>query len=99
MKKSSKFKLITDGELSVSLVDNIYPNDYKIGNGKGYRMLVFGGKTTAEVRGRSVRYVRIYKHKQVPAGRCNCSICQWRRRQSVERKAKMMNEKAKALED
>ena len=99
MKKSTKVKLITDGELSVSLVDNKYPNGYKIGKGKGYRMLVFDDKITAEVRGRSVHYVRIYKHKQVPAGRCNCSICQWHRRKSVERKAKMMNEKATAFED
>nr|DAX55767.1 MAG TPA: nonstructural protein 7 and 8/Replicase Coronavirus, nonstructural protein, primer-independent.6A [Caudoviricetes sp.] len=30
-------------------------------------------------------------------GRCNCSLCEWRRERSAQRKVKRMNEKAEAF--
>ena len=89
MKKHLERKTLTDGELSISFE--------KVGRGSGYKIYKNHDKILAEIRGKSPYYVRVYKHKQVNVGRCNCSICEWRRERAVQRKTKMMDEKTKAL--
>lgn len=89
MKKGLERKTLTDGELSIRFE--------RVGRGSGYKIYKHQDRLMAEIRGKSPYYVRVYKHKQVNTGRCNCLSCEWRRKRAVQRKIKMMNEKAEAL--
>ena len=89
MKKDLECKTLTDGELSIPFE--------RVGRGSGYKIYKHRDKLLVEIRGKSPYYVRVYKHKQVNTGRCNCSMCEWRRKHAVQHKMKMMNEKVKAL--
>lgn len=97
MKKTLGRGYLTDGELSIPLETCRYLSTEQYARGSGYKMYKYGGRTTAEVRGKNLHYVRIYKHKHVSMGRCNCSLCEWRRERSIQRKVKRMNEKAEAF--
>nr|DAR68414.1 MAG TPA: nonstructural protein 7 and 8/Replicase Coronavirus, nonstructural protein, primer-independent.6A [Caudoviricetes sp.] len=97
MKKTIERGSLTDGELSIPFEVDRYLCTEKLARGSGYKLFKYGGRTTAEVRGKNLHYVRIFKHKHVSIGRCNCSLCEWRRERSVQRKVKRMNEKAEAF--
>lgn len=97
MKKTLERKALTDGELSIPFERDRYWGTEKAARGSGYKMYHYHGRLLAEIRGKNLHYVRVYKHKHVSMGRCNCSICEWRRERSVQRKVKRMNEKAKAF--
>ena len=97
MKKTLKHKTLTDGELSIPLETCRYLSTEQYAHGSGYKLFKYGGRTLAEVRGKNPRYVRIFKHKQICVGRCNCSLCEWRRKRVIQHKTKRMNEKAEAL--
>lgn len=97
MKKDLERGSLTDGELSIPFEVDRYLCTEKLARGSGYKLFKYGGSTTAEVRGKNPHYFRIYKHKHVSMGRCNCSLCEWRRERSVQRKVKRMNEKAEAF--
>lgn len=97
MKKTLERGSLTDGELSIPFEVDRYLCTEKLARGSGYKLFKYGGRTTAEVRGKNPHYVRIFKHKHVSIGRCNCSLCEWRRERSVQRKEKRMNEKAEAF--
>ena len=97
MKKTLERGSLTDGELSIPFERDRYWGTERVARGGGYKMYKYHGRLLAEIRGKNPHYVRVYKHKQVCAGRCNCSLCEWRRERSVQRKVKRMNEKAEAF--
>lgn len=97
MKKTLERKTLTDGELSIRFERDRYLDTEKVARGNGYKMFKYHGRLLAEIRGKNLRYVRIFKHKQICVGRCNCSLCEWRRKRVVQHKMKKINEKAEAL--
>lgn len=97
MKKTLERKALTDGELSIPFERDRYLGTEKVCRGSGYKMYEYGGRMIAEVRGKNIYNLRIYKHKQVCVGRCNCSLCEWRRELVAKHKVKKMNEKAEAF--
>lgn len=99
MKKTLKRKALTDGELSITFERDRYLDIEKVARGNGYKMFKYRGRLLAEIRGKNPRYVRIFKHKQISVGRCNCSLCEWRRERAVQYKTKKMNEKTEAFRE
>jgi hypothetical protein len=97
MKKTLKRKALTDGELSITFERDRYLDTEKVARGNGYKMFKYRGRLLAEIRGKNTRYVRIFKHKQISVGRCNCSLCKWRRERVVQYKTKKMDEKVEAF--
>ena len=97
MKKTLERGSLTDGELSIPFERDRYWGTERVARGSGYKMYKHKGRLLAEIRGKNPHYVRVYKHKHVSMGRCNCSLCEWRRERSVQRKVKRMNEKAEAF--
>lgn len=97
MKKTLKRKALTDGELSIRFERDRYLDTEKVARGNGYKMFKYRGRLLAEVCGKNPRYVRIFKHKQISVGRCNCSLCEWRRERVIQYRMKKMNEKAGAF--
>lgn len=97
MKKTLKRKTLTDGELSITFERDRYLDTEKVARGNGYKMYKYRGRLLAEVRGKNPHYVRIFKYKQISVGRCNCSLCEWRRERVIQYKMKKMNEKTEAF--
>lgn len=97
MKKDLERKVLTDGELSIPFETCRYLSTEQYARGNGYKMFKHRGRFLAEIRGKNPRYVRIFKHKHVSMGRCNCSLCEWRRKHVVQYKMKKMDEKSEAL--
>ena len=97
MKKTLERGSLTDGELSIPFEIDRHLSTEKLARGSGYKILEHRGRTIAEVRGKNIYNLRIYKHKQVCVGRCNCSLCEWRRELVAKHKVKKMNEKAEAF--
>lgn len=97
MKKKIERGSLTDGELSIPFEIDRYLSTEKLARGSGYKIFKYRGRTIAEVRGKNIHYVRVYKHKHVSMGRCNCSLCEWRRERCVKRKEKRMSEMAEAF--
>lgn len=97
MKKILKSKTLTDGELSIRFERDRYSDTEKVARGNGYKMYKYRDRLLAEIRGKYPRYVRIFKHRHVSIGRCDCSLCEWRRKRTIQHKTKKMNEKAEAL--